>query len=85
MSIVAAKTDRHYCPECRKRTTMFGWFQEWYGWNVTCLTCGDQWQDSDAVERPFKRGWRKERVEEAKKLRERLKKLPQTPPFPPLS
>lgn len=81
----AADTRRHYCPNCSKRTTFFAWFQEWYGWHSTCLNCGDKWQDADACERPFERGWRKANIAEAKALRLKLKHLPKTPPFPPLS
>ena len=81
----AADTRTHYCPNCSKRTRFFAWFQEWYGWHSTCLTCGDQWQDSDAMPRPFMRGWRKKNIDKALKMREELKHLPTTPPLPPLS
>jgi hypothetical protein len=59
---------RRRCPSCTFRTTMFGWFQEWYGWHITCLHCGEQWQDGCQVERPFMSGWRKRNIAEARRL-----------------
>jgi hypothetical protein len=79
-SIVAARTRRRHCPTCRKRRTMLGWFQEWYGWNVTCLGCGDSWQDGEMMERPFKRAWRTKAIESARKMRDDLAGLPECPP-----
>ena len=37
-------------------------FQEWYGWDVACLHCGESWGDGERIERPFAPGWRKRRV-----------------------
>lgn len=42
-------------------------FQEWYGWHITCLKCGESWQDGEMLPRPFCRGWREERIINAKK------------------
>jgi hypothetical protein len=60
--------DRGYCPNCAKRRFVLRWHQEWYGWNETCLRCGEQWQDGQRLERPFCPGWRKLRVARAKQL-----------------
>lgn len=56
-----------FCPTCGRRRRMYMWWQEWYGWHVTCLTCGEQWQDGEMLARPFCRGWRKENIAQAKK------------------
>lgn len=55
------------CWNCKKRRKMWGWFQEWYGWYVTCLGCGEQWADGEHIPRPFIPGWRKKNIEIAKK------------------
>lgn len=55
------------CPTCNKKRKMFGFFQEWYGWHITCLGCGDQWQDGEMLERPFMPRWRKENIESARR------------------
>lgn len=80
---LAARTKRMHCLTCAKRRTFFGWFQEWYGWHVTCLGCGDQWEDGEMLERPFMRGWRAKNIETAKNLRKRLAGLPTTPRIKP--
>lgn len=56
-----------FCPTCNRRRRMYGWFQHWYGWTVTCLGCGDRWSgDGEMAERPFKPRWRAERIAEAR-------------------
>lgn len=61
-----------FCPTCKKRRRFYGWFQEWYGWEITCLGCGDRWQDGELAERPFRPRWRQENIAEAKKCWKRL-------------
>ena len=39
----------------------------WYGITHTCLTCGEAWCDGFRLERPFRPGWRKDRIACAKK------------------
>lgn len=53
------------CPTCQKETRFLNQFQGYYGWRCTCLECGDTWADGELVERPFARGWRKQRLERA--------------------
>jgi hypothetical protein len=65
---------RDKCPLCEMRTRKLATFQEWYGWHITCLVCGDSWQDGELMPRPFKRGWRHESVAEAEALLKRLRK-----------
>lgn len=61
-----ARLAREHCPNCKKRTFFVSFFQDYYGWDSTCLRCGDSWQGSEMRERPFERGWRERRVKEAK-------------------
>ena len=63
------KQVRRRCPTCKRRTQFWGWFQEWYGWHITCLSCGDAWQDGEMLPRPFCPGWRRDRIVAAKKDR----------------
>lgn len=67
------KCQRHYCPTCNKRQFAVSFFQEWYGWDSTCIGCGDGWQDGEMKERPFERSWRKRRIEQAKQTYRNLK------------
>ena len=46
------------CFNCKQPRRCLATFQEWYGWTITCLTCGDRWQDGEILPRPFARGWR---------------------------
>ena len=57
------------CPTCQRRT-FIGALYEWYGWLITCLHCGDRWQDGERMPRPFAPGWRKDNVRRARKLAE---------------
>ena len=54
-----------HCPTCKQDARFLCRFQEWYGWNVTCLQCGDSWNDGELSPRPFMRGWRKLAIEAA--------------------
>jgi len=36
--------------------------------DITCLRCGENWQDQEMSPRPFEPGWRKKSVEAAKRL-----------------
>ena len=69
----AARIRRRYCPTCENRTRFACLFQDWYGWLITCLSCGDRWQDGELMPRPFAPGWRKNSVEKAKRAMERFK------------
>ena len=53
-----ARKIRRRCPTCEARRTHVAFFYEWYGWDVTCLGCGDSWQDGEMRERPFEPRWR---------------------------
>jgi hypothetical protein len=45
---------------------MLGEFQEWYGWFVTCLTCGTQWDGGEMLRRSTAFGAQREIVKRAK-------------------
>ena len=61
-----ARLVRVHCPTCNRRTFSAAFFTEWYGWDETCLRCGDSWQDGEMAPRPFAPRWRKKSVEHAK-------------------
>lgn len=69
--------DRRECPVCHRRSVILSWFTDWYGWDSTCLRCGDMWADGELLERPFARGWRKRNIEAA---RQRWRKARLTTP-----
>jgi hypothetical protein len=71
----------HACPTCKGFAEMLDRFQEWYGWYSTCLCCGEQWQDSEMCERPFRPRWRRDNIENAQ--REIEKRGLRFPPFQP--
>lgn len=55
------------CPTCKKPRFFLAWFYDWYGWDQTCLGCGEHWSGGEMCERPFMRGWRKKSIDAAKK------------------
>jgi hypothetical protein len=64
---------RRMCCTCHARRTMLLWTQDWYGPVLTCLACGDSWNEDGMAERPFMRGWRQDRVAHARKFWEQMK------------
>lgn len=63
----------NHCPTCDRPRRMLGQHQEWYGTTWTCAGCGDQWSgDGELFERPFAPGWRKQRVERARRVLESI-------------
>ena len=62
-----ATLDRMPCPTCGRRTYFVCLFYEWYGWDVTCLACGDAWQDGERAPRPFAPRWREKSKESARR------------------
>jgi hypothetical protein len=60
------KCDRRECPVCHKRSVILSWFTDWYGWDSTCLRCGDEWADGQLKERPFMPKWRQKNIEAAR-------------------
>ena len=64
------------CPTCERRTYSVGLFFEWYGWDVTCLACGEEWQDGERAERPFAPKWRERNKEAARVAYRAFKRRP---------
>ena len=57
---------RHPCIGCDRNSFFVDSFQEWYGWNGTCLKCGEQYSDEEWLPRPFARAWRQRNIEHAR-------------------
>ena len=70
------------CPTCAGRRRMLCEHYEWYGWNVTCLGCGEAWSDGERLERPFERGWRRRRIAAARKRLARRREIAADIPAP---
>jgi len=71
LHICAPQTDlRHLmridCPTCKRRTFAVGFHAPWYGWDLTCLKCGEEWSDGEMRRRPFAPRWRLRNIERAK-------------------
>ena len=64
--IALRKVNRRRCPTCARRTRQLCEFEEWYGWTLTCLSCGDAWTDGEMLPRPFAPGWREKSIAAAK-------------------
>ena len=57
------------CWTCERRTPFVQrWDGAWYGVTDYCTVCLDGWQDEYRLERPFRRGWKKERGAYIKEL-----------------
>lgn len=56
---------RRRCSTCERRTTFVGALYHWYGWLLTCLSCGEQWEDGERLARPFQRAWRVANIQRA--------------------
>ena len=55
------------CPDCKRRSRFTAVFTEWYGWDVTCLRCGRNWQGGEWMPLPFTRQARQQSVGAAKR------------------
>lgn len=65
-TVTDRKLVRVPCPTCEKRRWMTAFYMPWYGWDHTCLKCGENWCDGEIAMRPFLRGWRIKSVAAAK-------------------
>ena len=54
------------CPTCKTKRRFLAECYEWYGATLTCLTCGDIWNDGELKERPHRHAWRTASVYNAK-------------------
>lgn len=55
------------CPQCRRPEILVGWYQRWYGWLWTCSGCGEKFSDEEWLPRPFRPGWRRDRIARARR------------------
>lgn len=62
-----------HCSDCKRRTRFLAFFQDWYGWNHTCLRCGRVWDDGEWTALPFVRGARQKNIGAAKRRWRRLR------------
>jgi len=51
------------CPTCEKETIFQEEVYEWYGGQITCLMCGDRWNEDGRANRPFARNWKVDRLD----------------------
>jgi hypothetical protein len=61
------RTARH-CATCGRVRPMAGTYGHWYGASLTCLGCGDHYEDEcwpQRSPRPFCRGWQTDAINEA--------------------
>ncbi len=64
------RTARH-CGTCGRVRPMAGTFGIWYGASLTCLGCGDHYDDEmypHRSPRPFRRGWQADRISRARRM-----------------
>jgi len=55
------------CPTCKRKTLFFCQHTPWHGWGLTCLRCGERWDDVEMLERPFCPSWRRDNIRSARK------------------
>lgn len=58
---------RKDCPTCERPSRMVVLTWEWYGPSVTCMRCGERWEDGEMMERPFAPRWRERSKEAARR------------------
>jgi len=56
------------CRDCKRRSRFLSFFTEWYGWDLTCLKCGRQWQDGHWTPFASYRYARRDSINAAKNL-----------------
>ena len=65
--LLQAELRANPCPTCKRDTLKLCQHYEWYGWSVTCLECGERWEDGERLPRPFAPRWREKNIERAEK------------------
>lgn len=65
---VGYRYGRRIVPPNPRRPFVVTWWQEWYGFNTTCLRCGCEWADGEILPRPFEPGWRSVNIAAASAL-----------------
>jgi len=54
------KIMREKCPDCGRNSFFACFYQEWYGWDLTCMNCGRSFSDGEWCSLPFCRTARKD-------------------------
>jgi hypothetical protein len=54
------------CPGCNQRTRLLKFYTPRYGWDATCIRCGQKWIDGESAEIPKTNGIRTDNIESAK-------------------
>jgi hypothetical protein len=57
---------RSRCPVCERRSVILSFYVAWYGWDSTCLRCGESWASGELKPRPFMPKWREARRDAAR-------------------
>ncbi|MEE9598564.1 MAG: hypothetical protein V3V96_17455 [Acidiferrobacterales bacterium] len=63
------------CPTCERRTYFVASTYEWYAGDMTCLACGDSWNEDGRAVHPFERGWRGKSIAAARRFYRRYRGL----------
>jgi hypothetical protein len=56
------------CPSCQCITETVTQDGGYWGFEIMCCRCGDAWLDGELLERPFRRGWRADRIRVHRRL-----------------
>lgn len=70
--IHAPRPDRHElnkrdCPVCGPAAMFYEAHTPWYGWDASCLRCGERYADGGSLARPFCPQWRELNIEAARR------------------
>ena len=57
---------RLVCADCKRKSYFASFFEEWYGWDSTCMNCGRHWQGGEWVPLDFYRYARQNNKEDAR-------------------
>lgn len=56
---------RQVCLDCKKKSYFANFYQEWHGWDKTCLHCGRRWSDGVWIPLDFCRTPRQDNIKAA--------------------
>ena len=59
--------NRTFCPDCKKDLYFALFFQEWYGWDSTCMRCGRIYSCGEWHRLPFYRYARRDNKDSARR------------------
>lgn len=58
---------RKICPDCGRYSYFLNFYEEWYGWDTTCLNCGRRWSDGWKMPLAFSKFARQKNIDAAKR------------------